>query len=161
MMESGRAPTCGRPTKAGRPCKVQVHGSEVACGIHTTDQERAVSNAHRSGYQEGYEAGRKASVAASEIRISSLERQVEELRQRLDKETRIHEVGGDQIVDVGGYAYRWRGETPLEIGDRVLLPENYVSRLKHGPGPLEGTVTGFGTTYQGPLAFVLRRLDGR
>jgi hypothetical protein len=120
-----------------------------------------VSNAHRSGYQEGYEAGRKASVAASEIRISSLERQVEELRQRLDKETRIHEVGGDQIVDVGGYAYRWRGETPLEIGDRVLLPENYVSRLRHGPGPLEGTVTGFGTTYQGPLAFVLRRLDGR
>jgi hypothetical protein len=84
---------------------------------------------------------------------------VEELRERLDRGTRIHEIGGDQVVTVGRYAYRWSGETPLEIGDRVLLPENYVSRVRHGPGPVEAIVTGLGTTYQGPLAFVLRRLD--
>jgi hypothetical protein len=129
--------------------------------MHITQQERAVADAHRTGYREGYEAGRKSSAAASEARISSLERQVEGLRQRLDGETRVREAGGDQIVDVGGYAYRWRGEAPLEIGDRVLLPENYVSRLRNGPGPFEGTVTGCGTTYRGPLASVLRRLDGR
>lgn len=158
MMEN-QVRTCGRPTKSGNPCKVRVSGSDVACGIHSTEQDRAVADAYRRGYQEGRESGARSSSESSKLRITWLERQVEELRQRLDKETRIHEIGGDQVVDVGGYAYRWRGETPLEVGDRVLLPENYVSRLKHGPGPLEATVTSLGTTYQGPLAFVLGRMD--
>lgn len=151
--------TCGRPTKSGHPCKARVSGSDVACGIHSTEQDRAVADAYRRGYQEGRESGARSSNESSKLRIAWLERQVEELRQRLDKATRVHELGGDQVVDVGGYAYRWSGETPLEVGDRVLLPENYVSRMKHGPGPVEAVVHALGTTYQGPLAFVLRRLD--
>ncbi|GHC83929.1 hypothetical protein GCM10007079_25440 [Nocardiopsis terrae] len=158
-MVENQVRTCGRPTRSGHPCRVRVNGSDIACGIHSTERDRAVADAHRSGYREGFESGVRSSKESSKLRIERLERQVEELRQRLDEETRIHEVGGDQVVGVGGYAYRWRGETPLEVGDRVLLPENYVSRMKHGPGPLEATVTVLGTTYQGPLAFVLRRLD--
>lgn len=158
-MSGDQMRTCGRPTKSGRPCKVRVSGSDVACGMHSTEQDRAVADAHRRGYREGYESGTRASGESSKLRIAWLEKQVEELRGRLDKETRIHEIGGDQVVAVGRYAYRWSGETPLDIGDRVLLPENYVSRLKDGPGPVEATVTGLGTTYQGPLAFVLRKLD--
>ena len=158
-MIENQARTCGRLTKSGRPCKVRVHGPDVACGIHATEQDRAVAEAYRRGYEEGRESGARYSKESSKIRIASLEKQVEELRQRLDKATRIYEVGGDQVVDTGRYAYRWSGETPLEVGDRVLLPENYVSRMKHGPGPVEAVVRALGTTYQGPLAFVLRRLD--
>ena len=45
-----------------------------------------------------------------------------------------YEFEGDQVVGVGRYAYRSRGEPPLKVGERVLLPENWVSRVKDGPG---------------------------
>lgn len=45
------------------------------------------------------------------------------------------EVDGDQAVTVDGYGYRWSGTGTLEVGDRVLLPENYVSAQRHGPAP--------------------------
>jgi len=39
----------------------------------------------------------------------------------------------------------------------VLLPENYVSALRHGSGPFPGTVTELGTTYTGPLSTIISR----
>ncbi|MEU8890417.1 hypothetical protein [Streptomyces sp. NPDC048442] len=80
-----------------------------------------------------------------------------ELEKQLDDAQRVYEVAGDQVVDVGGYAYRWCGSEPLKIGDRVLLPENYLSRLRNGPGPMLGVVRKLGTTYRGPLADIVRR----
>ena len=47
-------------------------------------------------------------------------------------------------VRVGEYAYLWEGAEPLVPGDRVLLPENWLSRMTHGPGPFEDTVTAVG-----------------
>ncbi len=41
-------------------------------------------------------------------------------------------------IRVGRYAYLWEGAEPLVPGDRVLLPENWLSRTIHGPGPLRG-----------------------
>jgi hypothetical protein len=65
----------------------------------------------------------------------------------------------EQIVRVdGGYAYTWPGE-PLAIGDRVLLPENWLSAVKHGHGPFQGTVTGFGTDYDGVMSAVIKKID--
>ncbi|WP_233290136.1 hypothetical protein [Kitasatospora sp. MBT66] len=43
------------------------------------------------------------------------------------------------------------------MGDRVLLPENYVSRMKNGPGPVIGVVTALGTTYRGTISFIVGR----
>ncbi|MFC8826598.1 hypothetical protein ACFT9I_14795 [Streptomyces sp. NPDC057137] len=70
---------------------------------------------------------------------------------------RAYEVNGCQAVEVGGYGFRRRGNDPLEVGDRVLLPENYVSRLKNGPGPTVGVVNKLGTTYRGPLSDIVGR----
>ena len=43
-----------------------------------------------------------------------------------------------QIVTIDtGYAYEWRGRCPLRVGDRVLVPGNYVV----GPDPFEAVVT--------------------
>ncbi|MGA4545619.1 hypothetical protein ACPA54_37080 [Uniformispora flossi] len=92
------------------------------------------------------------------MRIESLERRVRELEQKADEDARYYELDGYQVVQVGRYAYRWRGEKPLEVGDSVLLPENYVSSLKHGPGPFVGTVSALGTTYRGSLSTVIRRM---
>ena len=86
-----------------------------------------------------------------------MKRQIDELKTKLDQATRRHIVDGHQAVTVDGYGYLWTGEPRLEVGDHVLLPENYVSRLKHGPGPFPGTVTELGTAYTGSLSRILRR----
>jgi hypothetical protein len=60
-----------------------------------------------------------------------------------------------KVVIDGRYTYAWHGE-PVAVGDTVLLPENYVTRMKLGPGPFAGTVTALESTYEGPLSPVLR-----
>ncbi|MFJ4829306.1 hypothetical protein ACIP79_05175 [Streptomyces sp. NPDC088747] len=149
--------TCGRPTRSGNPCKVRISGSDVACGTHATEQDKAVAEAHQRGWSDGYKSGSESSASFSKSRIERLEHRVKELEEQLDDSKRVYEIDGHQVVDVGGYAYRWRGSTPLEIGDRVLLPENYVSRMKNGPGPTLGVVSKLGTTYRGPLSDIVRR----
>lgn len=46
------------------------------------------------------------------------------------------------------------------MGDRVLLPENWLSRMKDGSGPTEGVVTRLGTTYRGELSFIVGLAPG-
>ncbi|MER5304985.1 hypothetical protein ABT039_36735 [Streptomyces lasiicapitis] len=149
--------TCGRPTRSGHPCKIRISGSDLACGTHSTEEDKAVAEAHRRGWREGYSSGSESSARFSRSRIEQLERRVKELEEQLDATKRVYEIDGHQVVDVGGYAYRWRGSTPLEVGDRVLLPENYVSRMKNDPGPTLGVVSKLGTTYRGPLSDIVRR----
>ncbi|MFE2025482.1 hypothetical protein ACFW9V_10085 [Streptomyces hygroscopicus] len=149
--------TCGRPTRAGKPCRVRIYGSDVACGTHATDEDRAVAAAHERGWSEGYEQGCKSGASSAQSEVEWLKRRVKELEQRLDVATRVYEIAGDQVVEVGRYAYRWRGSGRLEVGDRVLLPENYVSRMKDGPGPTVGVVSALGTTYRGELSFIVGR----
>jgi len=105
--------TCGRPTRAGTPCRVRLSESEQVCGMHA--------------------------VGAA------------------DGPSRVFEVDGEQVVSVGRYAYRWRGDRPLAVGDRVLLPENWLSRKKDGPGNWVGVITDLGTTYTGTLAHIVDR----
>ncbi|QIB48626.1 hypothetical protein G3H79_06805 [Streptomyces aureoverticillatus] len=116
-----------------------------------------MARAHRRGWNEGYKAGSESSASFAASRIGQLEQRVKELEEQLDDSQRVYEVAGHQVVDVGGYAYRWCGSEPLEVGDRVLLPENYVSRLRNGPGPTLGVVSKLGTTYRGPLADIVSR----
>lgn len=149
---------CGRPTKSGSPCKANFSGVAFACKLHTTPEEQALvdayQNGHRTGRQEGYESGRQSAAMSTE----HLERQIADLKAKLDQATRRFRIDGLQAVTVGGYAYVWNGQPDLEVGDRVLLPENYVSRLKDGPGPVEGTVTELGSTYDGIHSRILRRI---
>ncbi|MGD9485746.1 hypothetical protein WDH52_21250 [Streptomyces sp. TRM70308] len=116
-----------------------------------------MAEAHRRGWSEGYKSGSLSSASYSRSRIERLKQRVKELEEQLDDAKRVYEIGGHQVVDVGGYAYHWRGSTPLEVGDRVLLPESYVSRMKNGPGPSLGVVSKLGTTYRGPLSDIVSR----
>jgi len=65
-------------------------------------------------------------------------------------------MNAEQVVEVNGFAYRWSGE-PLAVGDRVMLPENWLSEMKFGHGPFMGTVTSLTSTYNGDLSTILRR----
>lgn len=60
----------------------------------------------------------------------------------------------EQFVTVGRYAYRWTGTTRIKVGDRVLLPGNYVR-----PEPFEGVVTELGSDYDGTHADILKILN--
>lgn len=71
--------------------------------------------------------------------------------------SRRFDVDGDQAVTADGYGYRWRGPGTLDVGDRVLLPENHVSVLRHGSGPFPGTVTELGITYTGTFSRIVSR----
>lgn len=90
-----------------------------------------MAEAHRRGWNEGYKSGSESSASYSRSRTERLEQRVKELEEQLDD--------------------------ALEVGDRVLLPENYVSRMKTGPGPTLGVVSKLGTTYRGPMSDIVRR----
>ncbi|MEU6925597.1 hypothetical protein [Streptomyces sp. NPDC046631] len=148
---------CGRPTRSGNPCKIRIPGSDVACGTHATEQDKAVAEAYRKGWNEGYEAGRESGASSSKSHIAYLKKRVKELEEQLDSARHVYEVDGCQVVQVGKYSYRWRGSDPLKVGDRVHLPENWVSKLKVGPGLTVGVVTKLGTTYRGSLSDIVGR----
>jgi len=65
-----------------------------------------------------------------------------------------------QLVQVDrGYTYQWlHADDPLEVGDRVLLPANWLSEIKHGPGPFPATVLKLGSDYAGPVSTIIKRL---
>ena len=71
---------------------------------------------------------------------------------------RMRTPDGKQLVVIDqSLTYSWRGE-PLAVGDRVLLPENYVSAMKFGHGPFSGTVTSLDSTYAGRISEIIRKI---
>ncbi|MFE2106932.1 hypothetical protein ACFXAF_13815 [Kitasatospora sp. NPDC059463] len=158
MFEQQYPRPCGRLTKAGTPCKSQVYGRAFACKLHTTELEKQLLDAYEQGHSEGYAQGRQSAESLAKLRNEHLEGKVKKLEEQLDAQQRRFEDCGAQVVTVDGYGYRWTGPGRLEVGDHVLLPENYVSALRHGPGPFPGMVTALGTTYSGALSTIVARV---
>ncbi|WP_433185678.1 hypothetical protein [Actinoallomurus sp. CA-150999] len=154
--------TCGHATKSGKPCKQVLYGHDVACKLHATKHDHALAAARKEGWEDGFARGSELGAGAARIERQELERlreKVKDLERRLEDASRYYEIDGDQVVEVEGYGYRWSGADQLKVGDRVLLPENYVSVLKRGRGPIEGTVTKLGSTYRGgDLSRIIRRI---
>ncbi|NEB39499.1 hypothetical protein [Streptomyces sp. SID14515] len=114
-------------------------------------------DAYRQGLETGRAKEREWRQRAEAAQVGHLERQIRTLREELDAKNRRFNVDGDQTVTVDGYGYSWSGPGTLDVGDRVILPENYVSALRYGSGPFLGTVTELGTTYTGTLSRIISR----
>jgi hypothetical protein len=151
---------CGRPTKSGKPCRAILSDPrERACGKHATPEDQA----YAQGWADGATFGRKGWQDAKDAAKSELRMEIEwQVRQEkaAEEERRNFrtEVGGKQIVsvDIGEsrpFAYIWGGE-PLTVGDRVLLPANWFRT-----SPFEGEVVKVGSSFQGAMVDVLRKLS--
>lgn len=154
------APTfCGRPTRSGQPCRQRVPDPrfEVACRRHATDSESKLATVRRRSYYDGYRDGGESARDFGRFQIEQLEKQVWELKEAAAPPLRMVDLRGRQIVQIGRYGYTWDGAEPLVVGDKVWLPENYVSRLQNGPGRWRGEVTALGTRYIGALDAIIGR----
>lgn len=152
------ARACGRSTRSGRPCQNPLGRFEIACRLHASDHERELAKMRGRGYSDGLRDGYRSGEALAKDKIERLEIQVRELEQKIEDAARYYEFDGDQVVEVDGrYAYRWSGEPPLEVGEAVLLPENWLSGMTRGRGPYAGVVTKLGSTYRGPLSVIVAR----
>lgn len=144
----GEQVTCGRVTKAGTPCKnlaVRLpHGVDypMPCLQHSTEAHRILREAVSQAYHVGYGLGERSSVSHLEWEI---ERRVrEEFEGRECKHMRSRDAQGRQLVETGGGAYHWDGDTPLQVGDLVSVPPS-----EWGPsGPFK--VLALMTDYTGP-----------
>jgi len=150
--------TCGRPAKSGHRCKQRLQMGMRACKTHETPEDAA----YREGFQDGERNSRefwfKHSEGMRETWIAEGKRQAHLELERAQKDANLRLTdNGRQVVEVDGYAYTWSGAEPLEVGDRVLLPGNWLSSLKSGPGPFSGTVSQIGTSYTGTLSQIIRR----
>lgn len=140
---------CGRPTASGGPCRQILYSPWLAaCGTHATDDDRALASrlnaAWRSGLEAGFRSGRD-SARCAECDARKAEAATARLR---------FTEGGKQIVRFGKYSYVWDGDAPLALGDRCLLPGNWLFKETS-----EAEVTGFGTDYDGALSHVLRLIS--
>jgi hypothetical protein len=139
---------CGRPKADGEPCRnVLLHPALISCRVHRAEGDDAIEAGRQELWKDTWDK-------AYELGKQSARRDMElvEMVQRLEAERaacfRLHEDGA-QVVQVGRYAYKWRGE-PLSVGDEVLVPGNWLVRE-----PQWLTVTGFGSDYDGALSFIL------
>jgi len=62
------------------------------------------------------------------------------------------------VKEGNGLSYEYDGSEPLAVGDTVLCPENWVSRMKHGPGPFPTTVLSLESAYTGPCSRIIRKV---
>lgn len=152
---------CGRPTKSGKPCQNNIYGAAYrACGQHETPEDVA----WREGYFAGATEAREQAARDREFWIAEGRRQqrseADRRRAEAEREKNFKTTTsrGEQIVQVDRYAYRWGGE-PLKVGDRVLLPANWLSEVKHGKGPFPGTVTAIGSSYDGDMSAIIRKIS--
>jgi hypothetical protein len=151
---------CGRPTKSGKPCQTILPSRrERACGKHSTSEDQAYAQGWTDGEAVGRQGWQDAKEAAkTELRVEA-ENQIR--REKATEEERRNfrtQVGDKQVVlvEIGGsrpLSYTWDGD-PLAVGDRVLLQANWLYT-----SPFEGTVVKVGSSYQGAMVDVLRKLS--
>jgi hypothetical protein len=132
---------CGRPRTDGKPCRQRLDLAEVSCRLHPDPDaslwRERLWEMHRLGVKAGEEHARRDARAAQA-------EQARAARFRLTEH-------GLQVVQIGRYAYVWDGPEPLKLGDRCVLPGNWLFAKQS-----EGLVTGFGTDYDGELSHIVR-----
>lgn len=170
---------CGVENKNGSMCKLEglsleymIAGLSLPCKRHRTEEDETklsvLKRVYGSGFRDGTEQAVKEArkregylnnrIGVLQSRVAEVEKSNNALykeKQRRASSTsfRTHTVAGNQIVEVEGYAYEWRGQGKLKVGDEIRLPGNYFS-----PGGWTGKVSSIGSDYTGSMSSATRRV---
>jgi hypothetical protein len=141
--------TCGRPTKAGTPCRNRrISNRTTACKAHATEIERA-TEAYWEGYRDGMRAGEEHGRQAARWEAGHEQRETA-AHEAAARDFRERTSDGRQIVTVErGLAYVMPPGITVAVGDHVRVPAPFW----HGSGapPQRVAVTALGSSYTGSL----------
>lgn len=141
---------CGRPTKAGKPCRNRrISNRTAACQTHATEIERATETAYREGYRDGERAGQEHARQAARWEVERERREVA-ARETAARNFRERLPDGRQIVTVErGLAYAMPPGITVAVGDQVSVPAPFWQGS--GAPPQRVMVTALGSSYTGAL----------
>jgi hypothetical protein len=136
--------SCNRETKTtGKPCANKLEKFQVACRVHRTESMLFLEQLAEAAYRQGRNEERE------------LNRNVLKLREQQTKivqpEIRLTDQG-QQAVTCGKLSYKWDGTEPLQVGDIVTVPGNWLFNY-----PRTVEVTELGTSYVGSLQTIIRK----
>lgn len=137
---------CGRPTLKGKPCTRNAEMFVPGCGVHASEDEIKFGRQVLRAWQGGYRVGSRQKTEHLFERITSLSNEIKILKTSSD--LRVDD-GGDQIVEVDGFAFRWSGSPRLALGEMILLAACRHSRRLGYANDWPGKVTALGTRYTG------------
>lgn len=142
--------TCGRPTKAGTPCRNRrISNRTATCQAHATEIERLTEAAYWEGYRDGERSGEERGRQAARWEAER------ELREATARETAVRNFrertpDGRQIVTVErDLAYVMPPGISVAVGDQVRVPAPYWQGSNAPPQRV--TVTELGSSYTGSL----------
>lgn len=141
---------CGRPTLRQTPCTINAELFVPGCSRHATEEEIKLGRLLLRAWQGGFRAGSRQNTDHLREQITALSNQVAVLKESSD--VRV-EDGGDQLIEVDGFAYRWTGSPRLRMGEAVILPKTPHSRRLGYPREWPGKVTALGTRYTGTVKY--------
>lgn len=143
---------CGRPTLKASPCTRNAELFVPGCGQHATEEEIKLGRMLLRAWQGGFRAGGRQNTEHLREQITTLSNEVAILKASSD--VRV-EDGGDQLIEVDGFAYRWPGSPRLQLDETVVLPSTPHSRRLGYPKEWPGKVTALGTRYTGTVMFAV------
>jgi hypothetical protein len=142
--------TCGRPTKAGTPCRNRrISNRTAACQTHATEIERTTEAAYWEGYRDGERAGEEHCRQAARWEA---ERELREAvaRETAERNFRERTPDGRQIITAErGLAYAMPPGITVAVGDQVAVPAPFWYGSAEPPQRV--TVTALGSSYPGSL----------
>jgi hypothetical protein len=167
MTDTAASPRyCGRPTKAGAPCKAQLYGMMYrACTIHQTAEDIA----YTEGWQAANEVNRRRDRDDRDFWIAEGRRQAE--REAAAKAgarvippggdrrdglvTVVYHVVGEVTADMADRGNAYRAAEPVSVGDIVEVPGPY---WRPRGTTQKATVVAHGSEYDGEVLDMIRVL---
>lgn len=145
--------TCSGITKTGRQCANPVYGYNIKCRTHASADDIALVEEKKAIYEAGRRSGYESRVNEERWQRASEERE----RERAAAEAanfRLHDAFGQLVTVDKGLCYRWTGSDPLQVGDTVIVPGNWLF-----PNQQRMTVVSLGSSFTGTIVDIVRRVE--
>lgn len=147
--------SCIGKTKKGNRCKnSRTSLYSLTCKVHRTKETELLESLCSRIDKESSDRTTKTMQSYKDSELRNLRDKVTHLELRLKDTKRLRTHTGKQIFQCGNHAYVWAGEGELEVGDKVMVPPNWLFNYS-----TEREVTELGTFYEGLLTDVHKKVE--